>query len=109
MYCSLTPLVKNDLDFIIAIHDKLKITPVSWYWRTLTESEDEWIMRRVELSKERKMIEGYLLNNERYIKYMIPNDSSQCTIHVGRDSNMKEVCIEHNELYNTLEELFTHS
>ena len=107
MSTSITQLVTKDLEFIITIHNKLNITPTSWYWRVPTESQDEWILRRVELSKQRKMVEGHLLNEQTYIIYKVPLDSSLCTVQIGHDSNTSEVFIEYDELYNTLEKLFT--
>jgi hypothetical protein len=34
-------LARKDLQFILTIYNKLNVTPPSWYWRELNESEDE--------------------------------------------------------------------
>jgi hypothetical protein len=99
-------LVIRDFNFIKIVYNKVNITPPSWYWREISESEDEWINRRVNLSNGRNMVEGHLLYKNTYIYYKIPLGSSLSIVQIGQDLNMKEILVPYNELYDTLEHLF---
>jgi hypothetical protein len=103
---SLFDIIRNDLNFIISFNSKYNFNTSSWYWRTLDETEDEWVQRRVKLCLDRNEIVGYVIGRIVNIDYKTPIDCFETTLKITKGSNTEIRRVPYNILYKTIEDIY---
>jgi hypothetical protein len=85
-------IVRKDLKFAIEMAERHCLVVPSWYWMLVSETEEQWISRRVKLSLENSCCKGVLLVNDVSFTYDIPLPFES--------TNKIDICIKNNKEEN---------